>query len=299
MAEFLADDHVHSLLRDPSAAFAAPCEATHKAFEAKTAPINVTAASAPDGDVKTFKADAEWLSQNAKVNLVAALRVVIVEFQVRPFSHLRGPLSSQDAANLQDATGIQSGHGSSFLSDLGASSALDSDEISALFETADSRKRRLFGTLLAERRSFMMTVDYLHSVKFYGRLPTFVPTGGDLPALYKLEASAPAKDEAASLLPAHLKVVSGCINSIESGLRSLTDEAFLLLDDIELDWLRSLLTEIIHAMSVVLQAADSLGSDFPPPSAINQWFSLMDLYSFFDSIQPVRQLTPGGLMHMH
>ncbi|KAF4507481.1 hypothetical protein G6O67_003973 [Ophiocordyceps sinensis] len=282
---FLADEHVHSLLRDPSAVFAPPNDAFQKDFETKTAPVNVTSAS--DHDVKTFKADAEWLSQNAKINPVAALRVVIVEAQSRPFRHLMGPLSSQDAANLQEAAGLQNGQGASFLSDLGASSALDSDEIAADFESADSRKRRLFDTLLAERRSFLMTMDHMHSVKLYGRLPVSAVIDENLALLYKLKGAADANDDTASLLSAYLKIVSGCMGSIETGLRSLTDESLLLLDHIELDWLRSLLTETIHALSVVFQIVDSLGDDFPPSGAINQWFSLMDLYNFFDSIQPI------------
>ncbi|KAF4503916.1 hypothetical protein G6O67_008851 [Ophiocordyceps sinensis] len=276
---FLADEHVHSLLRDPSAVFAPPNDAFQKDFETKTAPVNVTSAS--DHDVKTFKADAEWLSQNAKINPVAALRVVIVEAQSRPFRHLMGPLSSQDAANLQEAAGLQNGQGASFLSDLGASSALDSDEIAADFESADSRKRRLFDTLLAERRSFLMTMDHMHSVKLYGRLPVSAVIDENLALLYKLKGAADANDDTASLLSAYLKIVSGCMGSIETGLRSLTDESLLLLDHIELDWLRSLLTETIHALSVVFQIVDSLGDDFPPSGAINQWFSLMDLYNFF------------------
>lgn len=291
VTSFLADNYVRSLLKDPSAVFAPPSEAAKKEFDTRTAPVNVT--SVPDHDVKTFKEDSEWLSRNANLNLVAALRVVLVEFQSRPSRHLQGPLSSQDAANLQEAAGLQNGQGASFLSELGASSALDSDEIAADFERADSRKRRLFDTLLAERRCFMMTMDYLHSIRLYGQLPIFASVHQDLALLYELQGPTYAKDETASLIPAYLKIVSGCMNSIEAGFRSLTDEPLLLIDEMELDWLRSLLTEIVHALSVVFQIADCLGNDFPPSGAINQWFSLMDLYNFFDSIQPVRHAIPS------
>ena len=287
VTSFLADEYVHTLLKDPSAAFAPPNEATKKDFETKTAPINVASASTAKYDVKTIKEDAEWLSKNAKVNLVAALRVAAVDVQSRALRHLLGPLSSQDATNLQEAAGLQIGQGSSFLSDLGAATALDADEISAIFERAESRRQRLFDTYLTERRSFMMAMDYMYSVKLYGRLPIFTSVTEKLAPLYKLKEAAPAKDETASLLPAYMKVITVCMGTIEAGFGSLTDDSLLLADDIELDWLRSLLTEVVHGLSVMFQIVDSLGTDFPPSGAINQWFSLMDAYNFFDSIQPV------------
>ncbi|KYK61415.1 hypothetical protein DCS_02557 [Drechmeria coniospora] len=288
VVRFLSDDFVHILLKDPSAAFAPPSDASKRDFETKTAPINITSISTDKLDVKTIKDDTEWLSKNAKINLVAALRVAVVELESRPARHLMGPLSSQDDTNLQDAAGLQNGQGTSFLSELGAGAALDSDEISADFDKPDVRRRRLFETYLSERRSFMMTMDYMYSIKLYGRLPIFTSRLDELSPLYQLKGTpSRTRDETATLLPAYLKIVTSCMASIESGLGSLTEDSLLLLDDIELDWLRSLLAEITHALSVVFQIVDSLGTEFPPSGSINQWFSLMDAYTFFDSIQPI------------
>jgi nuclear pore complex protein Nup188 len=274
-------------LSEPSTAFAPPDEATNKNFETKTAPINVTSASTDRHDINVFKEDAKWLSRNAKVNLVAALRVVIIEYQSRSSRHLLGPLSSHDAANLQEAAGLQNGQGSAFLSDMGASAALDADEISAEFENSESKRRRLFDTLLTERRFFIMAADYATSIKLYQRLPIFAPGDDRIADLYKLKLSAQPRDEMEDLLPAYLDVVSSSMSGIEAGMKAFTDEALLLNDEVEIDWLRSLLTEVVHSLSVVLQLVDCYGSDFPPSSVINQWFSLMEIYGFFDSIQPV------------
>ncbi|RFU75952.1 hypothetical protein TARUN_6292 [Trichoderma arundinaceum] len=298
ITKFFDDDYVRGLLSDPSTAFAPPDEATNKDFEAKTAPIHVTSASTDRYDINTFKDDAKWLSRNAKVNLVAALRVVIIEYQSRSSRHLLGPLSSHDAANLQEAAGLQNGQGSAFLSDMGASAALDADEISAEFEKSESRRRRLFDTLLTERRFFIMAADYATSIKLYQRLPIFAPGDDSIADLYKLKLSAQPRDEMEALLPAYLDVVSSCMSGIEAGMKAFTDEALLLNDEVELDWLRSLLTEVVHSLSVVLQLVDSYGSDFPPSSVINQWFSLMEIYGFFDSIQPINQTTAELIMPM-
>lgn len=242
--------------------------------------------SGPDGrfDVETIKKDAEWLSKNAKINLVAALRTVVVEYQSRPARHLTGPLSSQDATNLQEAAGLNNGQGSAFLSDLGASAALDAEEIWSEFEKPETRQRRLFDIYLTERRYFMMAADYANSIKLYERLPTFAHVDLDLAKTYGLKLA--ARDDAEPLLPAYLQVLTDSMSHIESGLKSVTDEKWVT-EDVELDWLRTLLTEALHALSVVFQIVDSFGDDFAPSSSVSQWFTLMEMYNFFDAVQPV------------
>lgn len=277
-------------MKDPAIVFAPPNEATKKDFETRIAPANLISAATERHDTKSLQDDVEWLSRSAKLNLVAALRIAVLELQSRPSLHLIGPLSSQDATNLQEAAGIQNGHRASFMNDLGAGAALDADEISTDFEKADSRKRRLFDVFLSERRYYMMTMDYVQSIRLYGRLPIFALGCEKLVSLYKLQTSTNVKDESVSFLSAYLRTVTSSMTSLEAGLRSITDDKLILQDDIELNWLRTLLTEVIHSLSVVFQIVDSLGTDFPPSSVINQWFSLMDMYNFFDTIQPVRIL---------
>ncbi|RDA83720.1 hypothetical protein CP532_0227 [Ophiocordyceps camponoti-leonardi (nom. inval.)] len=289
LADFLSDEFVLSFFDDPSKAFAPPDQASKTDFETKTAPINAASASTNGQDIATIKGDAEWLSKHAKVNLVAALRVVIIEIQTRPLRHLMGPLSSQDAKNLQEAAGLQNSQGACFLYDLGAASTLDADDISAEFDKPDARKRRLFDTLLTERRSFMMAMDYMASLKLYGRLPILASVDRDMAVRHGLNSTT---HDTALLLPAYLKLVSECMGTIDAGFQSLTDEPLLLLESVELDWLRSLLTETTHALSVVFQLVDSLGSEFSPSNVINQWFSLMDVYGFFGSVQPVSKACP-------
>ncbi|KAG5976794.1 hypothetical protein E4U55_007238 [Claviceps digitariae] len=293
--KFLSDQYVHILLRDPAIAFAPPNDATDKDFETKTAPINVTSVATDRYDINLLKDDAQWLRRSAKLNLVAALRIAILELQSRPSLHLRGPLSTQDATNLQEAAGIQNGHKTSFMADLGAGLALDADEIATDFEKADSRKRRIFELFLSERRYFMMTMDYLQSIRLYGRLPIFANDGEKLARLYRLKALPNAKDESVPFLSAYLRTATLSMTTVEAGLRSITDEELILQEDIELEWLRTLLTEVIHSLSVIFQIVDSLGNGFPPSSVISQWFSLMEMYKFFDTMQPVNEAI-GQLM---
>lgn len=286
--DFFDDDHVHNLLKNPSTVFAPPSDATQKEFETRTAPVNVTSASNDAVDIALVKEDAKWLSKTARLNLVAALRVVVVDIQSRPSRHLTGPLSSQDAANLQEAAGLSNGQGSSFLSELGAATASDADEIWTEFEKPETRKRRLFNTYLEERRYFAMSADYAHSIKLYGRLPIAAPVERNLAQLYRLTLPEQPKDEIEILLPAYIGVVANRMDSLGKGLAELTDDALLQLEDVELAYFRTQLVETTHSMSVVLQLADSLDNEFAPASAIGSWFSIMDRHAFLSQIQPVR-----------
>lgn len=278
---------MQSLLKNPVSAFAPSSDDTKKSFETKTAPINVP--SGPDSrfDTETIKKDAEWLSKIAKLNLVAALRIVVIEHQSRPARHLMGSLSSQDATNLQEAAGLTNGQGSVFVSDLGAAAALDAEEIWTEFEKLETKQRRIFDTYLTERRYFMLAADYAHSILLYKRLPTFAQVDGDIAETYRLKT--PSREDAEPLLPAYFDVLISSMRSIESGLQEIAEEKWVT-DDVELNWLRTLLTEAVHALSVAFQVIDSFGDDFAPSGSVSQWFSLMGIYNFFDAVQPVRIL---------
>lgn len=287
ITKFFADEYVQGLLKTPTSAFSSPNEATKKDFETKTAPINVASAAAKKADVATLKSDAEWLSKNAKINLVAALRVVVVELQSRATRQLLGPLSSQDATNLQEAAGLKDGQDAAFLSNIGAADARDADEIATDFEKQDSRRRRLFETLLVERRCFMMAMSYANTLKLYNRYTFHIEGLGNLSERFGFAKSANQKEEIESLLSVYLETLTRCTKGIESGLNAVTDDTLLSTEEFEVEWLRTLLTEATHALSVIFQLVDSLGSHFAPPSIVSQWFSLMEAYNFFDFLQPV------------
>lgn len=294
--DFFDDEHVHELLRDPSRAFSAPSEAHKKDFETKTAPINVTPGSDDRYDLQVVKNDAEWLSKNAKINLVAALRVVVIELQSRASTHLTGPLSSQDATNLQEAAGLERGQGLSFISDLGGAAALDAEEIWTEFDKADARRQRLFETYLLERRNHMMVLEYAASIRLYERLPLLTPIDAKLAQVYRLKLQQPAREELDTLLSNFIQAVSDRMTMVESGLEGLTDDTLLNNELIELEFLRSLLTEVAHALSVVFQVLDKFGKDFAPSNSVNRWFTLMDIFSFFDRLQPINDVISELIM---
>lgn len=253
----------------------------------------MTAAGHDRIDIHLVRGDSEWLSKNVKLNLVAALRIVIIELQSRPASYLRGPLSSHDATNLTEAAGLGHGQGASFMADLGASTALDADKILADFESDDARRRRLIDTYFSERRCFTMVADYAYSLKIYDQLPIFTRVDRKLSNLYRLKLSVPVKEEVNASLPVYLETLSKLLAGLEKGLLDLTDDKLILTEDVEVDWVYTTMTEAVHLLSVILHLADASAEDHVPSAAVTKWFSLMATYQFFGSFQPVSYtLTP-------
>lgn len=289
MADFLGDEYVHELLKTPAAVFAPASDATKAEFESKTAAIHVTPTPNDQYDIKIIKEDAAWLSENAAINLVAALRIVVVEFQSRAESHLRTPLSTQDAANLQDAAGISSAQASALMLAPGSAVA-DAESIMAAFEREPARRQRIFAAYLAERRYYMMCVDYVRSILRYNRLPTYAPVqqdGVEIAKLYRLKLGSQddRKDFPAQFL-AFKVVVDKAIDALASGPISVKDKT-LLQDEVLLDWSRTMVTEAIHAISVIFQDLDSAGDVFAQSGVVMGWFKLMREKGFLDFVSKV------------
>lgn len=279
---------MRSLLKDPATAFAPPSDSTKSNFETRTAAIHVTPTPNDKFDIKVIKEDAQWLSRNAKVNLVAALRATVIEFQSRPGSHLTGPLSSQDAVNLQEAAGVTNVQSSSLVPVSGA--ALDAETLWANFEKEESRRQRLFQTYLAERRHFMMTATLVQENVLYTQPSAPTPTGEEPSTPTELIAANDRPKYLDDLLTAYLQYVTESIGRLAEGLEANVEDKSLLVEDLELEWMRTALTEVVHALLVVFQSVDGNGDSFVPSPVVGQWFSLMDNYGFLNGINAVSLL---------
>ncbi|OLN81487.1 Nucleoporin NUP188 [Colletotrichum chlorophyti] len=282
VVQFLQDDYVRSLIKDPATTFAPPNDATKSSFETRTAAIHVTPTPNDKFDIKVIKEDAQWLSKNAKVNLIAALRATVIEFQSRPASHLTGPLSSQDAINLQEAAGIANVQ-SSTLAPI-SSAALDAETIWTDFEKEESRRKRIFQTYLAERRHFLMTAALVQENVLYPQPSTPTTTSDQSSMSNQLVAVSERPKYLDNLLTTYLQLVTDAIGRLAEGLEGNVEDKGLLVDELELDWMHTALTEVIHALSVIFQSVDGNGDSFAPSSIVGEWFSLMENYGFLNGI---------------
>lgn len=295
VSNFLREPYVHDLIRSPSKAFDKATAQTKSEFETKTAAINVTPTPNDKYDIKTIKDDALWLSKNVQINEVAALRIVVVEFQTRPQSHLSGPLSTQDIINLQQAVGADGTQASSLLASVSATDTADAEALWIDFNTETGRRRRLVELYMSERRHFMAVVDEAHNLMFE-EAPAAPDTaeaalsGCLLHASFGAGAVGELKNEALeSRLSTYLALIPECLAYPDAGLKSmLTGPAYL--EDLELEWTRTFWAEALHLLASIFQIADRFET-FLSADIVSRWFKFVDAYGFLDQMQALDEQT--------
>lgn len=274
-------------MKNPAKAFAAKIDSADTEFETKTSAIHVTPSSNGKYDVKTLKEDAQWLAKNAKLNRLAALRIALIESQSRAAAHLGGQLSLQDELNLRDAAGDNEAQSSSLAIANGAEST-DADTLWEKFQKEEPRRLRLFKTYLSERRFFMMAVSHLHSLMFYGKLPsaTDVPLD-DLGKRYNLPVSGQGIEGRRALvestITAYLDFLALVTEESETPLDGITDDAVVLLEEVAVEWLRTTMDQAVNTILVVFQALDFMDGVMIEPNLVARWFSMMKGHSFFSA----------------
>jgi len=289
---FLSNSYVQRFFEKPSTAFSVSANNGSAEFETRTSAINVTPNTNGKYDIKIIKEDAKWLSKNVKINLMAALRIVAIEFQSRPASHLQGPLSLQDTMHLQDAAGDSQNNSASRNAAFDDSGSLDADTLWNTFQEEESRRRRLFATFLSEKQHFFMAASYVHSVMLYGRLPWPTETKllVDLYEHYKLGAmhdKTPRHDRelAEKILMGYLEIMLGLNAELDSGLESLTDDKLFENEATNQSWCHMILKVALSTSEVIFQALDyDEQQSAVHPQMVGQWFEAMIPHCFFDAL---------------
>ncbi|KAI0382623.1 nucleoporin subcomplex protein binding to Pom34-domain-containing protein [Hypomontagnella monticulosa] len=304
VVDYLTDPLVQSFFTKPGSAFDPPGDKNlhHATFVKKTAAIQVAPAPNDKYDISVIKEDALWLSKNARINEVAALRVVIIEFQSRPQNQLLGPLSNQDVANLREASGAANAQTTNVLPGFKITNTLDAAEIQANFEKPESRKRRIFQTYLDETRYYAATNDYLFTLMLQESLPTSPPTDASRTIrksyleAYGMSPKQPQKSPGDTptktfhaLITQYLNLLPDSVSRSQSSIDNIVDDKILLTQELNDLSIQTWLTEALHRMVVVFQLLDLSSDVFVPAQIAQQWFSLVGAMGFLDSLQGFSQ----------
>ncbi|KAI1197372.1 nucleoporin subcomplex protein binding to Pom34-domain-containing protein [Nemania serpens] len=298
--DFFKDPLVQSFFTSPSSAFepSADKSSHHATFEKKTAAIHVTPTPNEKYDINIIKEDALWLSKNARINEVAALRVVVVEHQSRPTSQLLGPISNQDVANLRAAAGAGNAQTSNIIPGLSLAGSLDASEIQADFDKPESRRRRIFQTYLSERRYYAATNDYIFTLMLQDKFPTSPATEASntirqsLLNAYGISSKQPQKSTADiptktshALIAQYISLLPDCIQRARTSLESLVDDKCLVTDDVQELWMHMSLAEMLHRMTILFQILDRSSDSFVSDTIARQWFSLVNDLTFLNQLE--------------
>lgn len=277
---------------DPSKAFEKPTAQTKSDFDARTAAINVTPAQDGKYDIKIIKEDALWLSKTVQINEVAALRITVIEFQNRPQRHLSGPLSTQDVINLQQAVGADGSQASSLLASISAADTLDVDKIWSEFNTDENRHRRLLDTYLVERRYLLAftdsTLDLMLESTYNSDLTG--PKAALCQRLQQLtfgntDPTEVRNSKREELVSKFIALLPEYIASADNGPADMLGSMGL-----QLEWLRTAVTETLHLLASIFQLID-LVDTFLPADIVSAWFGFVDAYGFLDGLQGVDEQT--------
>lgn len=277
-------------MKNPTKAFAAKLDSANADFETKTSAIHVTPSSNGKYDVKTLKEDAQWLAKNAKLNLLAALRIALIESQSRAAAHLGGQLSLQDELNLRDAAGDNEAQSSS-LAIANSVESTDADTLWEKFQKEEPRRLRLFKTYLSERRFFTMAVSHLHSLMFYGKLPIATNVALDkLSQRYNLPQPVSGQGDiegrrafVESTITAYLDFLALVTEESETPLDGITDDPVVFIEEVAVEWLRTTMDQAVNTVLVVFQALDFMNAVMIEPNLVARWFSMMKGHSFFSA----------------
>ncbi|KAI1099166.1 nucleoporin subcomplex protein binding to Pom34-domain-containing protein [Jackrogersella minutella] len=300
LVDFLTDPLVQSFFTKPGSAFDPPSDKSphHSAYVKKTAAIQVTPTSNERYDINVIKEDALWLSKNARINEIAALRIVVIEFQSRPQSQLLGPISNQDVANLREAAGAANAQTTNILPGFNIGTTLDAAEIQVNFEKPESRKRRLFQTYLDECRYYAATNDYMLTLMLLEHLPASSTTDASrmirksyLEA-YGMSPKQPQKSAGDTptktfhaLATQYLNLIPDSISRSQAAIDSVVEDKALVTEELSERWIQTWLAESLHRMVVVFQLLDLSRDVFVSIQLAQQWFSLVSAFGFLDRLQ--------------
>ncbi|ORY63556.1 nucleoporin subcomplex protein binding to Pom34-domain-containing protein [Pseudomassariella vexata] len=303
IVDFLTNPQVQTFFTKPSTTFEAPAgdnDPYKQTFETRTSAVQVTPTPNDKYDVAAIKEDSVWLSKNARINLIAALRVVLIEFQSRARSQLTGPVSSQDNSSLQEAAGATNAQASSILPGLNLTSTRDAVEIQTDFDKLESRRRRIFEFYLVERRYFSMTTDYIFTLMLQESLPTSPVTNAttvirnSFLQAFGLTSATPQSEAPAktyhALVSQYFTLVTGSINNI-GDMGSVAQDQILHDVDLQKEWMKAFLEEAIHEMTVAFQLLDLANQVLAPAELLQQWFQFLGDTSFLNQLEAFEDLS--------
>lgn len=275
-----------------------PSSGTKSEFETRTAAINIIPASHGQYDIEQIKTDALWLSKEVNLSEVAALRLVVLEWQHRPMAKLRSGYTEIEWASLEE---IQSTTISRSTTQLGSECSIINTRIDnsrpAQFLSDERRHLRLLDEYFSERKSLFAVHEVLLG-SFYATLNGHGEDLFDFPHESK-ERTSPQAAIGRQLLRTQRKLnsvesssqVKSCIDFLQRCVDQLAAGSGILKaqggrEEIEDAWTRTVLQCMIHVMNVMLLHVRSY-KRILPSSIVHQWFIFAHEYAFLEEYSPV------------
>lgn len=292
---FLEEEEVIALLANPYHT-PQPSPQSKNAFDTKTSAINITPSANAQYNITEIKEDALWLSKATNTEELAALRLVVEEYQSRATSQLLGPFSEGELASIRDAAG-SSKYSSSIPTPL-TLRGRDAEDIRKDFATQQSRRRRIFRLYISERQYLLKCTEWILGVLFDTLLDgnTYVPNDPNFgPAWLTACLNAFRLKLVSNENQLLLRYISGIEKNMENIGKGSSFEEEGRRDDPE-QWFRSQITEAIHSMELMWQVFHYT-SALASSEVVLRWFRLLRDLEFFSTFLTVGSNPPFLPLH--
>ena len=302
LRKHLTDPYTLDLLDRSFAPFSPPTSQTKSSFETKISAINVPPSNDGQYDIKQIKDDTLSLSKETAIDEMAALRIVILEWQMRSSVQLLQETSADELAQSR----ITSGNGSlqivrpSLRSSISASTLRLEEGAPGLFDNSESRQRRQLEIYLSERRYIIKTSQYILSGarcqtshegselatgKATGRLDWVQVIGNAMLADCKVDGVSAKSGK--NYIVSAVDALQARATGLEQGSGWFKDQG--LREDVEAAWAANQILEMIHIMETILVLLES-STTLTRSDAFLSWFRFMSRYGFFEVFEPVSLL---------
>ncbi|KKY17068.1 putative nucleoporin [Diplodia seriata] len=289
LCAFLSDNTNAAVLSKPFQPFQPPTAQSKSAFETKTAAINVTPSETGQYNIEEIKEDTKWLSAEAKIDEVSALRIVLLEWQARPTTQLLSGFTEEETLSVQDAAGGANLGSSAFLPKSTIVAATSGGIIQNLtvFHSKERRQLRILETYLAERIHILKISDILARVGA-ATAQTDSSSNNTRPdantqAWIKELGTRIFSSQKTGFLKDGTQALQSRFQNIEYGSGWYKDVPGGI-EEAEEMWTQSQLSEAIIILQLVFTHVDST-ANLLPSDVVVDWFEFMDGCRFCKDIQ--------------
>lgn len=293
LQRFLADSTTQNILKNPFAAFEPQ---QNSDFAARTAAIHVTPDDNAPYDIEQIKMDASWLAEALHIDKVAALRIVVLEWQKQPTTRmLSRSLDDEDSQAPDDLLDI------SIFAPKSLNAPAGPEQATKSFDSTYSRQLRHIKFAISEA-SYVLAVSELKIRQFaLEREPKKAQTagtaeGGQKSPQKEQAPAGPVDEVGRSLFEAACphgdgsRTIVDCVNALRQCLDTLgihgehpvnknkTLEKYW--EDLEQFWFRTHMIRLISYLQHIFTIADS-STRIPTADAVLAYFELMQKHDFF------------------
>lgn len=245
-------------------------------------------------DIKQIKDDTVWLSQEAKVDEVTALRIVILEWQSRSAARILLGYTKEENISLQRAVRAADLSASAFAPPHAreGKNLADND-----FDSDENRHARLLSTFLSEREHILGISFLLSASSLQDPLEPYVRKYATQKkkrtrTIPWLEIAAKKREDArASSKHSPLDPIVQAVQSLEKRIRALEigsgwSDVGISSQQLEVAFQSSQAVEMIRILEILFVRI-SLLSRLVPSKSVQVWFEFAQKYSYFQFLQLV------------